>query len=86
MPRLSIGWCKNCGHKVGLHPKYGRWAHFGVGRGYNLSTECWAYAGSTNTSLDLGAFRQASRVGSKCTCLKPDPDPTKPFQSKWVLV
>ncbi len=83
MARLQIGWCRNCPHKVGLHPKKPQWWHFAVGRGYTLTTNCFAYAGSTNTSLDLGAFRTGQ---FKCACVTPELDPDKPTTTKWVLV
>ncbi len=83
MVRLQIEWCKHCPHKVALHPKSPKWWHFAVGRGYGLTLNCLAYGGSTNTSLDLGAFRSSQ---FKCDCLTPEPDPGKPMTSKWVLV
>ena len=84
MPRLTIGWCKNCGHKVGLHPKHHEdWRHFGPSFGYLLTVNCMAYAGSTNTIFDMGAARSGQW---KCECVHPEPDMTKPFGKKWVAV
>ena len=82
MVELQIGWCLNCPHKVAHHPKHSEWMHFGVGRGYALTVNCFGYAGSTNTSLDLGAFRQGR---FKCPCVKPEFDSEKPLQTKRVL-
>ena len=80
--RLKIGWCVNCHHKIGLHPKKGEWMHFSIGRGYLLTLNCFAYAGSTNTGLDLGALKEGQ---FKCDCVKPELDETKQQESKWVL-
>lgn len=82
MVRLQIGWCRHCPHKVALHPKRPTWWHFAVGRGYVITLNCMAYAGSTNTSLDLGAFRAGQ---FKCDCVTPELDPGKPQTTKWVL-
>ena len=57
MPRPTIGWCLNCGHKVAPHSKHADWRHVGVGQGYLLSVNCIVYDGSTNTLFDRGAFR-----------------------------
>jgi hypothetical protein len=82
MPRLRIGWCRNCGHKVALDPRHPEWRHFSVGYGYLLNVNCLAYAGSTNTLFDAGAFHQGQW---KCLCMHPEPDLTMPFRSKWVM-
>lgn len=83
MVKLQIGSCLNCPQKVGLHPKHPEWRHFGLGRGYLLSVNCSGYAGSTNTRLDLGAFRQGQ---FKCDCVRPDVDSSKPIDTKRVLI
>ncbi len=83
MVRLQIGWCRNCPHKVGLHPDHPEWRHFGVGHGYLLSVNCLAYAGSTNTALDRGALHEGQ---FKCGCVSPVLDPGRPTETKWVLV
>ncbi len=83
MPKLTIGWCKNCGHKVGLHPKHPEWRHFAVGNGYLLVVNCMGYGGSSNSLFDAGAFRQGQW---KCACVRAEPDATKPFETKWVAV
>ena len=83
MPMLTIGWCKNCLHKVGQHADHPGWRHFGLGWGsYLLNVNCSAYAGSTNTWFDLGAWRQAQW---KCGCVHPEPDMGRQFRGKWVL-
>ena len=83
MVTLQIGWCLNCPHKIGLHPKRARWMHFAAGPGYLLTVNCFAYAGSTNTMFDRGAFRTGQ---FKCDCVRPELDPNKPTGTKWVLL
>ena len=84
MPTLTIGWCKNCGHKVASHSKHpDKWLHFGIGAGYLVTVNCYGYAGSTNTLLGKAAFRQGQW---KCDCEHPEPDMTKSFQKKRVAV
>ena len=82
MVTLQIGWCKNCSHKIALHPKKSRWMHFSLGRGYLLTLNCYAYAGSTNTSFDLGALKESQ---FKCECVEPALDEAKEIQKKHVL-